>query len=621
MALSPGTRLGRYEITGTVGAGGMGAVYRALDTTLRRDVAVKVLHDEFVADPDRLRRFEREALATAALNHPHIIAVYDVGTHDGTAYVVSELLEGRTLQGILATGPLPPARAAAYASQIALGLAAAHEKGIVHRDLKPANIFITADDRIKILDFGLARVDREAGPDSTGTTDTSLTAPGMVMGSAGYMAPEQVRGVAVDHRADIFSFGVVLYEMITGRRAFQRDTAAGTLAAIVESDPPSSTGDGSSQSRRLMRLARRCLEKSPAQRFQSARDLALVLQDESQTEPDTEETPIQRPPYRLMALVGGAAVLVTALAAWAWISGRATSSGPAVVAAPVSFEISVPDGQRVIGTPAISAEGRAVAFVAGLGSDTNLYIRKFDVPTPRMVEGSRGALQPFFSPDGRRLAYFAGGQLRVVTVDDGVSFVVCAVIAPRGGAWGEDDIIVFAPGVDTGLSQVTPVAGAIPKPLTTLGADEASHRFPVVLPGASAVLFTRQLKSGRTNVAALRAGATAVEMVVDGAMAPRYAGHRLFFVNERAELSAAPFDPAAVRLTGAVTVQAERPALGFNLSDFAYALATDGALAYVPFIAPKRILSIVQPGGASRPIPGPPRAFAKASPCPPTASA
>jgi serine/threonine protein kinase len=521
MALSPGTRLGRYEITGPLGAGGMGAVYRASDTSLRRDVAVKVLHDEFVTDPNRLRRFEREALATAALNHPHIIAVYDVGTHDGTAYVVSELLEGRTLQGILAMGPLPPARAAAYASQIALGLAAAHEKDIVHRDLKPANLFIAADDRVKILDFGIARVEHAAGPDSNGSSDTSLTAPGIVVGSAGYMAPEQVRGVAVDHRADIFSFGVVLYEMITGRRAFQRDTAVGTLAAIVESDPPSSTGDGSPQSRRLMRLARRCLEKSPAHRFQSARDLALVLQDESEIEPVNEEAAVQRPQYRLTALVGGAAVLVTALATWAWLSDRATSSGPAVVAAPVSFEISMPDGQPVRNTPAISAEGRVVAFVAGLGNDTNLYVRKFDVPTPRMVEGSRGAVQPFFSPDGRRLAYFAGGQLRVVSVGDGVSFVVCAVSGPRGGAWGQDDMIVFAPGVATGLSQVMPVAGALPKPLTTLVADELTHRFPVVLPGASAVLFTRQLKSGRTNVAALHAGAGAVEMVVDGAMAPR----------------------------------------------------------------------------------------------------
>ena len=273
-----GQRIGAFEVQSLLGLGGMGEVYRARDTRLGRDVAIKVLPEAFARDAPSLARFDREARALASLNHPNILGVYDVGTHEGTAFVVTELLEGRTLRDVLAPGALPLRKTVDYATQIANGLAAAHEKGIVHRDLKPANIWVTNDGRVKILDFGLARIVTASSVDVP--SGSTMTGAGTVLGTAGYMAPEQVRGEPADHRADIFSFGVVLYEMLTGRRAFVRDSTPGTLAAILDADPPSWPGDGSAASLRLLRLAHRCLEKQPQARLQSARDLTLFLSDE-----------------------------------------------------------------------------------------------------------------------------------------------------------------------------------------------------------------------------------------------------------------------------------------------------------------------------------------------------
>jgi len=286
MALPSGTKLGPYEIQSQLGAGGMGEVYRARDTRLDRIVAVKVLPPSFTADADRLRRFEQEARSVAALNHPNILAVHDIGTHDGTPYMVSELLEGETLRERLQGAVLSQRKAIEFAVQIAQGLAAAHDKGIVHRDLKPDNIFLTKDGRVKILDFGLAKIARSGPEDAGAQTLTSpalaLTEAGQVMGTAGYMSPEQVRGIAVDHRSDIFAFGAIFFEMLSGKRAFSRDTAAETMTAILKEDPPELTEMNRSISPALDRIARHCLEKSPEQRFQSARDLAFDLESLSQ---------------------------------------------------------------------------------------------------------------------------------------------------------------------------------------------------------------------------------------------------------------------------------------------------------------------------------------------------
>ena len=282
MALTSGTKLGPYEILAPLGAGGMGEVYRTRDTRLGREVALKVLPESFSRDADRLRRFEQEARAVAALNHPNILAIHDIGEQGGSPFIVSELLEGTSLRAELEHGPLPPRKASDYAAQIAQGLAAAHDKGIVHRDLKPENIFLTKEGRVKILDFGLAKLapsPRGAKNESDGLTLTSSpTEAGMVMGTAGYMAPEQVRGSAVDSRTDIFAFGAVLYEMISGKRAFRRDTAAETMTAILKEDPPELSNMDHPVSPGLERIVRRCLEKQPEQRFQSAKDLAFALE-------------------------------------------------------------------------------------------------------------------------------------------------------------------------------------------------------------------------------------------------------------------------------------------------------------------------------------------------------
>ena len=280
MALSSGTILGPYEIRSPLGAGGMGEVYRARDTRLGRDVAIKVLPASFSADRDRLERFAQEARAAAALNHPNILSIFDIGDERGVFYVVSELLEGETLRERLKTGALSNRKAIDYALQVARGLAAAHEKGIVHRDLKPENLFLTGDGRVKILDFGLAKLTR---PESSGTaadapTIQAVTEPGLIMGTVGYMSPEQVRGKAADHRSDIFAFGSILYEMLSGERAFRGETAADTMSAILKEEPPELSETARNVPPGLERIVRHCLEKNPAERFQSTGDLGFGLE-------------------------------------------------------------------------------------------------------------------------------------------------------------------------------------------------------------------------------------------------------------------------------------------------------------------------------------------------------
>src|SRR3989454_3001385 len=276
-----GTKLGRYEIRSQIGAGGMGEVYRARDEKLNRDIAIKVLPAALSQDEDRLRRFEQEAQAAGALNHPNILVIYHIGTHEGAPYIVSELLEGETLRERMAGAALPPRKAIDYALQIARGLAAAHEKGIVHRDIKPDNIFITNDGRAKILDFGLAKLTSATdGTQSQSEVPTRKvnTDPGTVMGTMGYMSPEQLKGQPADHRSDIFSFGAILYEMLSGRRAFRGDSMAETMSAILREDPPDLSETNKTVSPALERVVRHCLEKNPAERFHSARDLAFAIE-------------------------------------------------------------------------------------------------------------------------------------------------------------------------------------------------------------------------------------------------------------------------------------------------------------------------------------------------------
>jgi hypothetical protein len=356
MTLTSGTKLGPYILLSLAGAGGMGEVYRARDARLNREVAIKVLPAGFARDPERLRRFQQEAQAVAALNHPNILAIHDFGEHEGSPYIVAEFLEGETLRERMRPGTLPMRKATEYGEQVARGLAAAHEKGIVHRDLKPENIFITRDGRVKILDFGLAKLARPEGVAATdAATMVSQTEPGVVMGTAGYMSPEQVKGQTADHRSDLFSFGAILYEMLSGQRAFRGETSVETMSAILKEDPPELTETNRSVPPVMERIVRHCLEKNPEERFQSARDVAFNLQSLSgSTSQIAAIAPVQRPAARVRRRLAVAAVSLVALAAVFW-AGGALKSLPSPSFKPLTFRRGTvtaarfaPDGQNVI---------------------------------------------------------------------------------------------------------------------------------------------------------------------------------------------------------------------------------------------------------------------------------
>jgi hypothetical protein len=376
MPIPAGTKLGPYEIQSQIGAGGMGEVYRARDSRLGREVAIKILPESFATDAERLRRFEQESQAVAALNHPNILAIYDVGTRDGSPYLVSELLEGESLRALLEKGPIPQRKAIEYAVQIANGLAAAHDKGIVHRDLKPDNLYVCRDGRVKILDFGLAKMAAKETPGVDGATMTQHTAAGVVMGTASYMAPEQVRGGQVDARTDMFSFGVVLYEMLSGKRAFQRDSAPETMTAILKEDVPELTDTKLPVAPALERIVRRCLEKSPEQRFQSAKDLAFALEAVSQisgakTGAQSAIATAAETKSRALPFAAGALVLAAAMLGVGWWLGRGRPA-PTPTYRQITFRAGF------MGNARFTPDGSVIYNATWEGNDGQLYIAPVD---------------------------------------------------------------------------------------------------------------------------------------------------------------------------------------------------------------------------------------------------
>ncbi len=425
MNLTSGSRLGPYEIVAPLGAGGMGEVFRARDTRLKREVAIKVLPQATSLDPERLRRFEQEALATAALNHPNILAVFDIGTNEGSPYVVSELLEGETLRERLRSGTIALRKTLDYALQIAHGLAAAHEKGIVHRDLKPENLFLTKDGRVKILDFGLAKLTQtESGDHTSLPTMTHVTEVGTVLGTAGYMSPEQVRGVAVDARSDIFSFGAILYEMLSGKRAFHRDTAADTMSAILKEDPPDFAETSRNVSPALERIVQHCLEKNPEARFHSASDIAFDLEHLSGISGTTTRAlPAAGAPPRgkLMAVVAGGLALALVMLGVGWWLGRGSGPAPLAEYKQITFRTGS------IGNARFTPDGSVVYSASWDGGDNQLYISRTDDPGSRelgikdaeLLSISKGGELAIRLNSERRGGYAQSGTLARVPLSGG----------------------------------------------------------------------------------------------------------------------------------------------------------------------------------------------------------
>ena len=454
MALGAGTRLGVYEILAPIGAGGMGEVYRARDTKLGRDVAVKVLPEEFSRDQERLARFEREAKLLASLNHANIATLHGLETSDGIQFLVMELVEGETLAERIASGPITNDEAIPLFIQIAEGLEAAHDKGVVHRDLKPANIKLTPEGKIKILDFGLAKAfstkENVSATTSNSPTLTKGTALGAIIGTASYMSPEQARGRRVDKKTDLWAFGCCLYEALTGRKAFDGDNVTDILAAVVNNDPswdrlPASTPW------RVRDVLERCLRKDLNRRFHDAADVRVEL-DEAPPE-TARELPRQRPSSVLLS-VTAVAVVATIVALWAL-----TSSGPSTSKPIIRSAISLPEGEVFDDIPgatsvAISPDGQHIAFVLWRGGRSRLYLRNTAELEAKPVDGGEDAAMPFFSPDGQTLGFAGeGGTLMAVSVSGGAPTTMVRfdrARGPRGASWSSDGTIVLNPGSQEG---------------------------------------------------------------------------------------------------------------------------------------------------------------------------
>jgi hypothetical protein len=586
MPLTSGTKLGPYEIQSPLGAGGMGEVYRARDTRLGRDVALKILTEAFTQDADRLHRFELEARAVAALNHPNILAVFDIGQHNGTPFLVSELLEGDSLRAVFDNGTVPQRKAIEYGVQIAHGLAAAHEKGIVHRDLKPENVFITKDGRIKILDFGLAKLVQPMNANADERTMTSShTVAGVVMGTASYMAPEQVRGEAADTRTDIFAFGSVIYEMLSGVRAFRRDTAAETMTAVLKDDPPELSDPGRNVSPTLERIVRRCLEKSPDQRFQSARDLSFALSALSGTETSSiaRAAAAAGGPRRFPVLPWAAAVLaVVAAVGVTWYIARRPQPSPRM-----EFALAVPD-EMSISQMALTRDGSMLVFVS---PDENsampmLFVQRVGSPNVTPLPGTQGASYPFWSPDNAYVGFFANGKLEKMAVSGGTPQVLATALAARGGAWGSKGIILYSPDAQSPIQRINADGtGVAPVTLNIRTVEDQSHRWPIFLPDGDHFLFWAgnfgNLKDDRNSGIYLTSLAGKDrKLVVLCHSSFGYDAHHLFYADDQRQLVNLAFDPSSGAVSGSPAVVAN--AVGYQPSTYwtAFDVALNGTLIY-----------------------------------------
>ena len=597
--LPRGRRFGRYEVLDFLGAGGMGGVYRARDTSLSREVALKILTGEATRDSVRFRRFQTEAQASAALSHPNIVSVYDVGEEGGTPYIVSELVEGTTLAGALARGPFPTRRLLELAVGIAEGLAAAHAQGIVHRDLKPANVLLTAGGVPKIADFGLAKHFRPSS-DSEGSHLSTLpderTTEGTILGTVGYMSPEQAKGEPADFRSDQFSLGSILYEMATGKRAFQRSSLVQTLAAIAQEEPEQVGTLNPETPAPLRWIVERCLAKEPKARYAAtedlARDLVSVRQHISELSgAEAALSPGTRRRSRGPLLWGlAAAALIVGLVAGSLL--RVPGSGTSRVSPLMQLNLAFPPEDSLVQGAfypvlALSPDGTRLVYVGRRPEGRQgLYVRPLDRLEATAIPGTEGALNPFFSPDGEWVGFGAEGKLKKVSLSGGQPLTLCDATLLRGASWGSDGTILFSPSGDAGLLRVSDKGGE-PKPLTTLNPEkgESTHRWPDILPGGRTALFTIHGLTGDYESA--RIGAISLEtgerrIVLEGGTQARYvpSGHILYVRGK--SVFAVPFDAKRREVTGSAVTVLDGVS-GFALAGFAnYAVSRTGSLVYAP---------------------------------------
>ena len=586
MALNIGGRLGYYDVTALIGEGGMGQVYQATDTQLGREVALKILPDAFAADPDRLARFQREAQVLASLNHPGIAAIYGIEKSEETQALVLELVEGPTLADRIAHGPIPIDEALPIAKQIAEALEAAHEAGVIHRDLKPANIKVREDGTVKVLDFGLAKaldMTPKGDPSQSPTLTAAATQMGVIMGTAAYMSPEQARGKVVDKRADIWAFGVVLYEMLTGSRPFQGDDISLTLASVMKSDVNVAVlPDALPET--LRTVIRHCLQKDPRRRIRDIGDVQLALEGTFETTVAAvpEKTSVPRVPLWQRPLTVAILVLAVAILAGLSIWGVPGSVPPRVA----RFTLAVPDGLRLRQTThdiTIAPNGTVVYAVVGGGPlDSRWFARPLDELDGIPISGFAGpSTAPFVSPDGVWVGAFdiAAGELKRAPMLGGPPLSICRVSGlPQGVSWGDDDIIIFGDSRASGLWRVS-ADGGQPEEITT-APPGTNHGWPDVLPGGRAVLFTVLTDNlDNAQVAVLDLDTGEQRALVRG-HAPRYAptGHVVYAAE--GALYAVGFDRGSLTTRG-VPVRLLDDVLMKSSGAVEFALARDGTLVYL----------------------------------------
>ncbi len=602
--MSPST-IAHYKITGKLGEGGMGAVYRATDTKLNRDVAIKVLPDSFASDPDRLARFTREAQVLASLNHPNIAAIYGVEERA----LVLELVEGPTLAERIAQGPIPIDDALPIARQIAEALEYAHEKGIIHRDLKPANVKVTPEGRVKVLDFGLAKAlsaeATAADPAASPTLTMRATVAGAIMGTAGYMSPEQAKGKPVDRRADIWAFGVVLMEMLTGRQLYSGETMSEMLASVIKDQPdidrlPAATPAA------VRRLVRRCLDKDPQRRLQAIGEARIALDEAPGEEPAAGPTTRSS---RIPWLAAGALAIALAVVGGLYWKATRPPDRP-LVRLSVDLGPQAEAGLRT--TAVLSPDGNRLVFpVRPSGGLVQLATRRLDQPVPTLLVGTENASDPFFSPDGQWIGFSAEGKVKKMAVTGGAPVTLLDGIDARGAAWGDDGSIIANLGRVGGLFRI-PDTGGAPVALQPVSERSASLRWPQILPGGKTVLYTASTTSTTyyedASIEVLTLATGKAKVVARGAYFGRYlpSGH-LVFVHQ-GTLYGQPFDLAALEARGTPVPLVDDIAGNSTAGAGQFDFSGNGTLVHLSGKATgvQWLLSLVDRSGNAQPLPIPP---------------